>query len=228
VKQISYVHGVDEKPLLGLTVGELLNTAVERWRDNPALIVPDQNIHWSYAELAAKVDEFAAGLIGLGLDVGGRVGVWAPNCAQWIVAQYATAKAGLILVNINPAYRLPELIFALTQTGCKALVLTPRLKKSDYIEMLSELLPNLVNTAPGDVIDSALPDLRRLIVIDDSEHEGMLRFIDVAAGAQSKHREKLKAVTESLQFDDPINIQFTSGTTGTPKAATLTHHNNDC
>ncbi len=221
----SYVHGVSEFPLLGLTVHQLLDNAVEKWPEGDALIVPYQSVRWTYSALAEKVESFAAGLIGLGLARGDRLGIWAPNCAEWIVAQYAAARAGLILVNINPAYRLPELRFALAQTGCRALIFSPALKSSDYLQMLHQLLPQLAKSTVGEVIDPTLPMLRWLIAIDRDRHDGILRFEDIPALARARHRETLKAEASLLQFDDPVNIQFTSGTTGIPKAATLTHHN---
>ena len=145
----SYVHGVSDTPLLGLTVGACFEAAVTGHPDGEALVVPHQDVRWSYHELQEEVDAFAAGLVALGLKPGERVGIWAPNCAEWVVTQFATAKAGLILVNINPAYRLPELDYALTKVGCSALITAAAFKSSDYVQMLNELIPELGASKPG-------------------------------------------------------------------------------
>ena len=221
----SYVHGVSATPLIGETIGVHFDKAVERWADRDALIVRQQNVRWSYGELKAKVDAFAAGLLALGLSPGDRVGIWSPNNAEWVVTQFATAKAGLILVNINPAYRLSELDYALNKVGCKAIVTADSFKTSDYIGMLRELAPEIDRCAPGKLQAKRLPHLTTLIRIGDDEKRGFLRFDDVLGMGGERHRKRLAELAPKLQFDDPINIQFTSGTTGTPKGATLTHHN---
>jgi fatty-acyl-CoA synthase len=221
----SYVHGVSATPLIGETIGVHFDKAVERWADRDALIVRQQNVRWSYGELKAKVDAFAAGLLALGLSPGDRVGIWSPNNAEWVVTQFATAKAGLILVNINPAYRLSELDYALNKVGCKAIVTADSFKTSDYIGMLRELAPEIDRSAPGKLQTKRLPQLTTLIRIGDDEKRGFLRFDDVLGMGGERHRKRLAELAPKLQFDDPINIQFTSGTTGAPKGATLTHHN---
>jgi len=225
VEPSSYVHGVSPTPLLGMTVSGVFEQSTERWPERPALVVRHQDIRWSYRELKAKVDAFAAGLIALGLEPGERIGVWAPNCAEWVIAQFATAKAGLILVNVNPAYRLPELEYALNTVDCAALITAPSLKSSDYIEMLNALLPELAKSMPGQLKATKVPSLRLIIRLGEARSPGMLNFDDIPRLAGAEHRAVLEALGPTLQFDDPINIQFTSGTTGTPKAATLTHHN---
>jgi fatty-acyl-CoA synthase len=221
----SYVHGVSATPLIGETIGVHFDKAVERWADRDALIVRQQNVRWSYGDLKAKVDAFAAGLLALGLSPGDRVGIWSPNNAEWVVTQFATAKAGLILVNINPAYRLSELDYALNKVGCKAIVTADSFKTSDYIGMLRELAPEIDRSAPGKLQAKRLPQLTMLIRIGDDEKRGFLRFDDVLGMGGERHRKRLAELAPKLQFDDPINIQFTSGTTGAPKGATLTHHN---
>ena len=138
---LSYVNGLADTRLLGETIGENFDRAVAQWDDRPALIVRQQGVRWSYAELSAKVDSMAAGLLALGLEPGERIGIWSPNNAEWVVTQYATAKAGLILVNINPAYRLAELDYALNKVGCRALILATRFKTSDYVGMINTLAP---------------------------------------------------------------------------------------
>jgi fatty-acyl-CoA synthase len=221
----SYVHGVSPTPLLGETVGQLFDRTVARFPDHEALVVRHQDLRWSYKELQGEVDALAAGLIALSLEPGARVGIWAPNNAEWVVTQFASAKAGLILVNINPAYRLPELEYALNTVGCKALITAAHFKSSDYIAMLHEIAPELNSAKPGDLHAARLPDLRTVIRLDAARDPGMLNYGALAGLAGAAERRRLAELAETLQFDEPINIQFTSGTTGAPKAATLTHHN---
>jgi fatty-acyl-CoA synthase len=221
----SYVHGVSRTPLIGATVGVLFDRTVEQWPDNPALVIRHQNLRWSYRELQSEVDALAAGLIALGLAPGDRLGIWSPNNAEWVVTQFATAKAGIILVNINPAYRLPELEYALNKTGCKVLITASRFKTSDYIGMLHELMPELQQAKPGELAAARVPDLRTVIALGGERGAGMLDYGEIQSLAGKGQEQRLGALAAELQFDDPINIQFTSGTTGAPKAATLTHHN---
>ena len=221
----SYVHGVSDSPLLGLTVDACFEAAVASFPENEALVVPHQDIRLTYRELKKEVDAFAAGLVALNLNPGERVGIWAPNCAEWVVAQFATAKAGLILVNINPAYRLPELDYAMTKVGCSALITAAAFKSSDYVQMLNELIPELGASEPGALHSAKLPELRTVIRLGDEKTPGMLNYSDIAALAGTGDKAEVQRISAELQFDDPINIQFTSGTTGAPKAATLTHHN---
>jgi len=223
--QLSYVHGASDIPLIGETIGSHFDRIVERHGARDALIVRHQHIRWSYRELQAEVDAFAAGLVALGLKPGERVGIWSPNNAEWVVAQFATAKAGLILVNINPAYRLAELEYALNKSGCVALITASRFKTSDYIGMLRDLAPELATASPGNLHAARLPELRLVITIGDDSEAGMVPFANIAGLGGDTERRRLAALAETLQFDDPINIQFTSGTTGFPKGATLTHHN---
>ncbi len=220
----SYVHGGSEKPLIGQTLGEYFDAAARRWADCDALIVRQQNLRWTYRELQQRVDGFAAGLLALGLQPGDRIGIWSPNNSEWVITQFATAKAGVILVNINPSYRLAELEYALNKVGCKALITATALKSSDYIAMLNELAPELASCRPGQLRAAKLPDLRTVIRIGGPS-PGMLAFEDVAGLGTDAERQRLREIAAELQFDDPINIQFTSGTTGFPKGATLTHHN---
>ena len=221
----SYVHGTSPTPLLGQTVGACFDATAARWPENDALIVPHQDIRWSYGDLKEKVDAYAAGLVALGLRPGERVGIWAPNCWEWVVTQFATAKAGLILVNINPAYRLAELEYALEKVACRALITAESLKTSDYIALLGELLPELPKSEPGKLKSKKLPDLQWLIQLGKKKSPGFLNFEELPANAGEEQSKRIEELEDLLQFDDPINIQFTSGTTGAPKAATLTHHN---
>jgi fatty-acyl-CoA synthase len=221
----SYASGISSVPLIGDTIGVHFDEAASRWSDRDALIVRQQDVRWTYAELKTKVDAFAAGLLALGLTPGDRVGIWSPNKSEWVITQFATAKAGLILVNINPAYRLAELEYALNKVGCKALVTASEFKTGNYVGMLRELAPEIDRSTPGKLQAKRLPALATLIRIGRGEARGFLRFDDVLGMGGERHRAQLVGLAPELQFDDPINIQFTSGTTGTPKGATLTHHN---
>lgn len=190
------------------------------------MIVRHQDIRWSWSEVKARVDDFAAGLIGLGLAPGDRVGIWAPNCMEWTVAQFATARAGLILVTINPAYRLSELEYALNKASCAALVTATAFKTSDYIGMLQTLAPELETAEPGALRAATLPNLRWVIQVGDSmPAPGMMSFAEISARGAAAGHGAVDALASVLDRADPINIQFTSGTTGAPKGATLTHRN---
>jgi len=221
----SYDHGTSPIKLIGDTIGQHFDRIVAEHRDREALVVRHQSIRWSYGELGRRVDDLAAGLLALGLEPGDRIGIWSQNCAEWCVTQFATAKAGLILVNINPAYRRTEVEYALNKVGCKALVTSPALKSSDYLAILNELMPELKTSTPGQLKSARLPELRTVIRLGSERTPGMLNFDDVPSRGGNAERARLAELGETLQFDDPINIQFTSGTTGFPKGATLTHHN---
>ena len=221
----SYVHGASEVPLLGATIGAFFDAAARRWADHEAVVAPRQGVRWTYAELASRADALAAGLVGLGLAPGERIGIWAPNLAEWVVTQFATAKAGLILVNINPAYRLSELDYALNKVECSALITAHGFKSSDYVGMLRDLAPEIARDAAGQLRAARLPSLKTLIRIGPGEEQGFLGFDEVCGLGGARQKAALAERAQNLQFDDPINIQFTSGTTGAPKGATLTHHN---
>jgi fatty-acyl-CoA synthase len=220
----SYMHGASDQQMIGDTIGVHFDRNAARFGDRPGLIVRQQGINWTWSELAAQVEAFAAGLLALGLQPGDRIGIWSPNNAEWIVTQYATAKAGLILVNINPAYRLTEVEYALNKVGCKALITATRFKTSDYIGMINTLAPELAIAHPGELHAAKLPTLRSVIQIGGDD-PGTFAFEKIAHHGRDVDRDRLKTLAPLLQFDDPINIQFTSGTTGLPKGATLTHHN---
>jgi fatty-acyl-CoA synthase len=221
----SYVHGASDVSLIGETIGRHFDRTVARWGDRLALIVRQQGVRWTYRELGVKVDAFAAGLAALGLRPGERIGIWSPNNAEWVVTQFATAKAGLILVNINPAYRLAELEYALNKVGCRALITATAFKTSDYVGMINTLAPELRHARPGHLDAAKLPSLKQVIQIGDTPESGMIPFESVYTMGTAAHRAHLDELAGRLQFDEAINIQFTSGTTGLPKGATLTHHN---
>jgi fatty-acyl-CoA synthase len=204
--QLSYAHGASDVPLLGETIGLNLERTAARVPDSEALVSRHQGVRYTYAELDAEVSRVARGLMALGLERGDRIGIWSPNNAEWLLIQYATARAGVVLVNINPAYRTSELEYALNQSGCRVLISARAFKTSDYAAMIDEVRPRL-------------DTLERTIFLDSPDWAELLE----AGTAVSD--DDLRERSAQLQFDDPINLQYTSGTTGAPKGATLSHHN---
>jgi fatty-acyl-CoA synthase len=221
----SYVRGDTSKPLIEETISQFFDKIAERWPDRAAVVSRHQHIHWTYRQFQEQVDALAAGLLALGLEKGDRVGIWSHNNAEWVTTQFATPKAGLILVNINPAYRRAELIYALNKVGCKALITLPAFKTSNYIEMLLDVAPELKHCPPGALQAAQLPDLRIVVRLGEEKTPGMYNFADITTLGKESHRQRLRELAAELKSTDAINIQFTSGTTGNPKGATLTHRN---
>ena len=221
----SYVSGVSDTPLLFLTIGQALEEAADRFAERDAVVVRHQNVHLTYAQLNAAVNELAAGLLTLGLAPGERIGIWSPNKIEWVLTQFASAKIGLILVNINPAYRIAELEYALNQVECKAIVIADRFKSSDYVAILRDIAPEIEQSSAGALSSARLPHLKSIVCTSGDALAGMFRFADVVAAANDEARARVAEIGATLDPDDPINIQFTSGTTGMPKGATLTHFN---
>jgi fatty-acyl-CoA synthase len=220
---LSYVGGSVRPPLMDITIGAMLEQVADRWPERDAFVIRHQGVRWTYREVNQKTDEVAAGLLAIGLRPGDRIGIWSQNCAEWILLQFATAKAGLILVTLNPAYRCQELQHATNLAGCSALIVSPAMKSSNYIDMLRELAPELDHCEPGKLEASALPSLRTVIRLGADRTPGMLNFSDLTEYASGPALGLLREIATTLKPDDPINIQFTSGTTGRPKGATLTH-----
>ncbi|WJF90360.1 AMP-binding protein [Paraburkholderia bonniea] len=223
---LSYVRGSTRVALSEQTVEQLFSSAVQRFPERSAVVFREQGIRWSWRALAEQINLLAAGLIALGIVKGDRVGIWSPNRAEWLLTQFATAQIGAVMVNINPAYRLAELEYALKLVGCKAIIAAERFKSSMYLEMLQELAPELAQAQPGELHAARLPDLRTVICMGEAQMPGMLSFASVMEqGRTTLDMAQLDAISAALACDEPVNIQFTSGTTGNPKGATLTHRN---
>lgn len=221
----SLVRGSDTPPLLEDTMGRLLDRIAASHPEQPALVVGAQGVRMNYRQFHDEVERVAAGLLALGMAPGERIGIWSPNRAEWVLLQFAAPKAGLVLVNINPAYRVHELEFVLNKVACRALVLPRHFKTSHYLELLGELAPELAQSAPGTLHAARLPELREVILLDEVPAPGTRTWRQLGALADAAALARLQAVEATLSAKDPVNIQFTSGTTGAPKGATLTHRN---
>ncbi len=232
MRKQSYCHRGGEPPLLGATIPEHFASIVERFPEHEAVVSLPQQRRLSYAELAVAVDRLALGLLGSGLGKGSRIAVWSTNNIEWLLLQMATARIGAILVNINPAYRPRELAYALQRSEVEALFVIPAFRKSDFVAMLLELLPEIRQERGEQLSNSEFPVLRRVVIYDPARPEqtqrpapGFTTWQELLAAGERIPRTELDKVTASLDRDDPINIQYTSGTTGFPKAVLLTHHN---
>ncbi|MCH1930559.1 AMP-binding protein [Shewanella sp. A25] len=221
----SEFSGENSSVLLEKTIGQYLDEIAARYPEQLAVVVKHQNIRWNYRQYQAQIDSLATGLLKLGIKPGDRVGIWSPNNIEWCLTQFATAKIGAIMVCINPAYRPEELQYALTNVGCRAVICAEKFKSSHYLQMLYELAPELHVCEAGKLKSPALPELEFVIRMGAEKSKGMLNFDDLLLTVESEDRARLNNLAKELSPYDAINIQFTSGTTGNPKGATLSHHN---
>ncbi|NLX48276.1 MAG: AMP-binding protein [Methanospirillum sp.] len=221
---ISYATGTSEVPLIGKTIGEMFDEVAGRYPGADAVVSVHQGIRWTYRDLHEQVEALARGLMALGVERGDRVGIWMMNHAEWIVTQVATAKIGAILVNINPAYRTYELEYALRQSEVQTVIIQGRFKTSDYVGMFYEACPEAFDCKAGRIQSEKFPFLRNAIFAGEIPYNGMFRWSEVVEKGRGVNQDELAARAASLDFDDPVNIQYTSGTTGFPKGVVLSHH----
>lgn len=225
-QNLSEGRGPRDEPLLEETIGGCLARIARQYPDKLGLVVRHQGVRWTYREYLREVDRLATGLLALGIRPGDRMGIWAPNRVEWCLTQFATARIGAVMVCINPAYRVHELEYALNKVQCRALVTAERFKSSEYLQMLYELAPELRDAAPGTGARSArLPHLEWVISLGREPSPGMFSFDALCDMGETEQERELQTIAANLSPDDPINIQFTSGTTGNPKGATLSHRN---
>ena len=222
---LSHVHGVQDAPLLDLTIPAMLAQTVASHGAREAVVFAEQGIRWTYDQFASEIDALACGFLSAGIEKGDRVGIWSPNRVEWLLTQFATARIGAILVCVNPAYQQTELAYSLNKVGCKALVTAQKFKTSNYIAALMAIAPEIALSTPGKLDLKAVPSLRNIIAMSPDTPAGMTGFDALVTAGKSVPLTKLNEATAGLSPDEPINIQFTSGTTGNPKGASLSHRN---
>jgi len=223
--RLSYVCGPGEPPLLGDTIGQMVDRAADSFGDREGLVVAQEGVRRNFSQLKTEIDRLAAGFLELGLKPGDRLGIWGPNTHEWYLTQFAAAKAGLILVNINPAYQPEELKYCLNKVGVAAIVASESFKTQDYYSLLCQVMPEINKSSAGDIKSSEVPSLKHVIMISEKKQEGTFRFEDVMDQDASRSSSLVTELSSKIRMDDACNIQFTSGTTGKPKGVTLSHHN---
>jgi len=221
----SQCHGPKEPPLLNITLGQAVDEAAERWPNREGLVVTHQNVRRTFSQLQQEVTDLAAGFLELGLKPGDRVGMWGPNTHEWYLTQFATAMAGLVLVNVNPAYQPRELKYALNKVSVSAIVASEHFKSQDYHSILRDVMPEIDVASPGNINSKEVPSLKHVIMISEKQQSGAHKFREIHSCAGSDSRRRLKETEATIKVHNPCNLQFTSGTTGNPKGVTLSHHN---